>query len=313
MTTQAQLDKVVEELLAKCENGPFFSQPAKISLSQLSELWNLLPHFGSLWIDDWRTVYEYSRVYHSINDMIEGKIDPDGWIIDHRRLQMIRSVSVFSRDGVIRHYELDILLVRKLAGEAVDVCKFDRREIVFHKQQLLVAELATGAWSSNGSYVFDLELRSLTPRGHDLLSRVNMAQIPGQQAVIVQQFYGSVQMRDQYNVIGSSTGVVGPNAHIDSNFQQIWNQYSGDRDLNALAVELASLRAEMRRLAVDVKQDQATAEVGAAEEAAKHQDGGKVMRHLSAAGDWALSVAKNASKTLAEKALEVAIKAATGL
>jgi hypothetical protein len=63
----------------------------------------------------------------------------------------------------------------------------------------------------------------------------------------------------------------------------------------------------MRKEAVDVEHDQAIASVGAAESAAKKQDGSGALQHLKAAGKWALDIATKIGTTVAAKAIQTAI------
>jgi hypothetical protein len=55
---------------------------------------------------------------------------------------------------------------------------------------------------------------------------------------------GGLFMGDQINISGSQVGAVGDGNTVTGNtFQQLWGQISGDIDLDALADELARLRA----------------------------------------------------------------------
>jgi hypothetical protein len=180
MTTQAHLDAFIAELLAKT---PPYPAAAQLSENELSTLAKLLPDYNSIWMplgSASQTIYTYSRVYHLIQAVTKDRNDTANYLtnndkarIDEHTLHLIRSVSAFSKEGVVRNYDLEILLLRGLAGEEVDVGRFDRREIVFHGQQLVESGLASGDWSSNGSYVYEFHLKSLTLKGHDLLSKVS--------------------------------------------------------------------------------------------------------------------------------------------
>jgi len=133
--------------------------------------------------------------------------------------------------------------------------------------------------------------------------------LPPHEKVVVQQFFSTeISMGDQYNVSGQ-IGVVGPNAKADNNtFNQAWQQAAASIDMQALASELASLRSSMRKEATDVEHDQAIACIGAAENAAKKQDGASAIGHLKAAGKWAFDVATKIGTTVAAKAIESAMQ-----
>ncbi|OIN50322.1 hypothetical protein [Pseudomonas costantinii] len=132
--------------------------------------------------------------------------------------------------------------------------------------------------------------------------------IPWEQRLEVKNFLiGNVSMGDQYYVTGQA-GAVGPNASAQGNtFTQVLQPALSSLDLPALAVELATLRRFMREHATDVEHDQAVASIGAAENAAKVQDGAKVLEHLKSAGKWAFDVATKVGADVAAKTIQIAL------
>jgi hypothetical protein len=92
-------------------------------------------------------------------------------------------------------------------------------------------------------------------------------------------------------------------------FAQIWHQVETSIDLTKISAELEQIRIAMRKLAVDVEQDLAIAQVAHAEKSARSDDGPSVMKHLRAAGTWTLDVARS----IGAETVVAAIKAALGL
>ncbi|MDO9482596.1 MAG: hypothetical protein Q8S96_06500 [Hydrogenophaga sp.] len=132
--------------------------------------------------------------------------------------------------------------------------------------------------------------------------------LPRHDQVIVQQFFSKdISMGDQYNVTGQ-VGAIGPNAKAENNtFNQVLQQAASSIDLPALAAELASLRNSLRQQATEIEHDQAIACIGAAESAAKKQDGAGALGHLKSAGKWAFDVATKIGTTVAAKAIQTAM------
>jgi hypothetical protein len=91
-------------------------------------------------------------------------------------------------------------------------------------------------------------------------------------------------------------------------FQQQWERIGTVIDLGALTNELHRLRKPMREAATDLKHDLALDAVAAALDAAMKKDGPAVLRHLHAAGPWALGVATKTGAAMAAKALKAAIE-----
>lgn len=110
--------------------------------------------------------------------------------------------------------------------------------------------------------------------------------LPEREKRKVQQFFiESIHMGDTYSA--GQAGAMGPQAHAhDMSFQQI-----SASDMRTLAIELGSLRREMKKAATDPDHDIAIGQIAAAEAAAQKGDSGTVMRHLKDAGKWAFDVA----------------------
>jgi len=114
-------------------------------------------------------------------------------------------------------------------------------------------------------------------------------------------------------VVGDSykadqAGAIGPNsiAHAMS-FTQARRQEKSTIDLTMLTVELGKLRVAMRKLAADLEEDLAVAEVGQAEKSASSNDGPSAIEHLRAAGRWALDVAESTGAEMAANAIRAAL------
>ncbi|MBL8191787.1 MAG: pentapeptide repeat-containing protein [Acidobacteria bacterium] len=108
------------------------------------------------------------------------------------------------------------------------------------------------------------------------------------------------------NIVGQ--GIAGPNAHVhDTSFNQIQisNRLNQAIDLPELARQLADLRRAMAE-----KQDPspqaavALGEVAKAEIAAGEKDSSAVTKHLQAAGQWVLDLAKEFGKDVAVEAIK---------
>lgn len=114
-------------------------------------------------------------------------------------------------------------------------------------------------------------------------------------------------MGDIFNVWGQA-GAVGPNAHAhDLEFVQLWDRHKSHVDLARLADELGVLLASMRPTSTSTQQDQAIAEVGRAQDEARAGNGPAALRHLKAAGRWALVTAGSLGTLVAEAAIKVAL------
>ena len=140
----------------------------------------------------------------------------------------------------------------------------------------------------------------------------NPARSSGSDSVVLNQFFaGDISMSsDQFNIsnVSGQIGAIGTGNQISSStLTNAPSTLTADLDLSALAIELATLRAEMRRIGTDVEHDQALVSIGAAEQAAKKGDLTNVAGHLKAAGKWALDTATKIGVQVASKALERAI------
>ncbi len=120
---------------------------------------------------------------------------------------------------------------------------------------------------------------------------------------------GEIHVGDKFEISNKGQiGAIGTNAKAEGNvFSQRWSELESQVDLGELASELATLRAELRRSASSVEEDQAVASIGSAENAAKQKDGPSALKYLKAAGQWALDVATKIGTTVAAKAIENAI------
>lgn len=194
-------------------------------------------------------------------------------------------------------------------------------------------------FTANADYAFDIRFpREFQPRFIDAFSREDMeATLHGEFGLFEQDFlattdegaierytqtlvragsldgryefgtraiFTEVVMGDQYNNSGQA-GAIGRNAHAhEMTFQQTWNGMSSQIDLNALAVELAKLRAAMESDAKQPSEKFAVGAIAAAEESAKQNDGPKTMEYLKSAGKWAFSVAEKIGVGIATAALK---------
>ena len=133
--------------------------------------------------------------------------------------------------------------------------------------------------------------RQLDRRAHtDLINIISLSiwggtlgSVLGDTAIDVQ---GTV-MDDNYTT--GQAGAVGPiSSSANNTFNQVWSQNAASVDLDALAAELATVRAEMRKRAGTPQDDLALAEIGEAQVAASEKDGPRAIEHLAKAGKWAL-------------------------
>lgn len=137
----------------------------------------------------------------------------------------------------------------------------------------------------------------------------NIAKMSAPAQMVVQQFFSrEVHMGTQYNVSGGQVGAMGEHATSEGNtFNQLWTQAAAGLDLSSLAKELGELRVAMKREAIEVEQDQAVSYIGLAEVAAKNGESSSALRHLKAAGSWALDAATKIGTTVAAKAIQQAL------
>jgi hypothetical protein len=115
---------------------------------------------------------------------------------------------------------------------------------------------------------------------------------------------GGIRMTNDTYTAGQA-GAMGPNAQASNmTFIQNSTPLPTGIDLKALSVELAQLRAEMRKNAKEPEEDEAVSAIGKAEKAAAAGDQSGAMQHLKSAGNWALDVATKLGVAVASKALE---------
>jgi len=151
------------------------------------------------------------------------------------------------------------------------------------------------------------------------LQKSNSREMNAEQHAQFVQIFGSIsgstliglqggEMGDSYTV--GQAGAVGPHSKAENiHFQQVWQQAADGLDPARLADELKILRSHLRHEADTLAEDEAVAEVSKAHAAAVDGDGTTALRHLRAAGKWALDGATTIGATVAA----AAIKAALGL
>ena len=115
---------------------------------------------------------------------------------------------------------------------------------------------------------------------------------------------------DKYEVHGGA-GAVGQNAQAHNvniiNYQAAWDGLRQQVDLASLVGQLEQLQGELRTRAQTSDDFRSLAEVVSASEAAKANDGSRVLQHLKTAGAWALDVAQKIGVSVAAKAIQSAI------
>ena len=112
---------------------------------------------------------------------------------------------------------------------------------------------------------------------------------------------------DRYDVRGM-VGALGPQAHAhDIEMVQLWERNRQQLDLARLAEELAGLLPAMRSASTSPQTDQAMVELGQAQQQARAGNGPAVMRHLRAAGRWALETAGSIGASVVETAIKIAL------
>lgn len=89
-----------------------------------------------------------------------------------------------------------------------------------------------------------------------------------------------------------------------TNYGQVWQEIKSAMDLDALASELAELRASLRQKAQTVEEDKAVASVAEAEAEARKGNRPGALEMLARAGNWVLGVAKEIGVKLATEALK---------
>ena len=109
---------------------------------------------------------------------------------------------------------------------------------------------------------------------------------------------------DTFNSFGPAV-VVGPHAHVHDNLVQ---QGQAGIEFARLAEELARLRMAMEGERTGSReQDEAIEAVAKAEKAAANRDDSAVLRHLKAAGRWALVIAEQIGVPVAMEVMKKAL------
>ena len=115
-----------------------------------------------------------------------------------------------------------------------------------------------------------------------------------------------LNMGDSYKA--SQVGAMGPGAQAhDMTFHQVSVQQLGHLDMRTLAIELASLRREMKQVATEPEHDTAIGQIAAAETAAKMGDTVTMLQHLKSAGKWGFDVATKIGASVASEAIKKSI------
>ena len=115
-----------------------------------------------------------------------------------------------------------------------------------------------------------------------------------------------VNMGDRYTT--GQAGSVGPYSHAHNmSFNQLWSQTGQSVDLQALAMQLATLRQHLRKEAAEPEHDVAISAIAKAEMAAKEGNGPKTFEWLSKAGKWTLDNAAKIGVGIATAALKTAL------
>jgi hypothetical protein len=155
---------------------------------------------------------------------------------------------------------------------------------------------------------FALQLEKLDPQAGEVVWDVNAAKSGEVTQIINAVMYGGTfGMGDTYKV--GQAGAVGPRSKAMSNtFQQIWNENSGNLDLNELTTELGTLRKALSEKATEADHYVALGNVAAAEHAAKSGDGPKALQYLRNAGAWALDTAKDIAAKIAVEAITASMR-----
>jgi hypothetical protein len=112
---------------------------------------------------------------------------------------------------------------------------------------------------------------------------------------------------DIYNIKGQ-VGAVGPGAQAsDINFSQVWQELSGDVDLDKLSIELGEIRLALKKEQESAENDIAAGEIASAEIAAKEGQGLKVLEHLKKAGKSILSISEKIGTMIATELIKKSI------
>jgi hypothetical protein len=108
---------------------------------------------------------------------------------------------------------------------------------------------------------------------------------------------------DKY--IGTNVGAMGPHSQATNVvFDQRRGATVSDVDLKAVVAEIARLRPELRKRAVEPEHDDAVAAAGRAEAAASKGDATGALTYLRAAGSWVGTVAAELGCSVVAKLIE---------
>lgn len=101
-------------------------------------------------------------------------------------------------------------------------------------------------------------------------------------------------MGDKNSITNSQMGAVGSKAISSGHsFQQINNSFPENLDFDGIRTQLKILREHLAAQAKTPEEYQSIGEVAKAEIAAQKNDGEQVIKHLKAAGNWVVDIAKN--------------------
>lgn len=100
--------------------------------------------------------------------------------------------------------------------------------------------------------------------------------------------------------------IFGDNTNTDHD-HRVWNSSASNIDLAALTKDLSKLRFAMRDEASEAEHDIVIGEIALAEKAATEGNSSIALKHLEAAGTWALDVAKKIGVGVAVTALEASL------
>ena len=215
------------------------------------------------------------------------------------------------RRGAARNALLGWLYDRRSHMEkSSDIYKiFSDRRVVYSGQFFSFNDISDAASYLQEKNLIDAtayaEMR-ITATGMDCIEQGRDVTEYGRQHHI--EAKGDVVMGDKYEARGrAQIGAMGKNAKVTT---AIFNTPTGEVrevDLASLISELQTLRAEMRKQASTVEDDQATVAVGQAIAAAEQGDTATIFAHLKQAGKWALSLATAIGAELVAAALKSVI------
>lgn len=176
MTNQNYLDVFLLRIINRWEERP------NLDPEDIETLSKLLPKHESIWLtlgENYEFTYLYSRYYYLLeakrkkDERMSAYIRGEGFFLDLNSFNFLFGITLFSSEGVEHSSRLEKLLLKQLGGQKVNLARYDRREIMFHKQQLFEAGLAKGHWEINGN-IPRFELTGLTEKGHEQFRKIRM-------------------------------------------------------------------------------------------------------------------------------------------